>query len=618
MSRSRALISSLWLACVAYACTDDSGPLGSGRAVALDVRPSFQIDPALFPSAAVDRIRLAASDASTGQAVGTSDVQVSPTAAQWTLSLGIDLEDAPSRDVVVDVELLAGDVVQWSGRVGPITVLAGAISPAQDVSLYRGPLDNLDVVSLAVAGAPAWITVGATAVLVANPTLVAGSDVTPSVYWASTDPAVATVSAEGLVATVTGVAAGTTRIVTATGALSNELDLEVHATAPPGTRVWIGGDPAGPGDWHNPANWNPAGLPGPSDAVLIPTEHSVVLSADATVAGLTLQSSAVLDQAGSTLTVTGDLDAVGLVRNGLVDVAGPGALLQGYVDSLRISAPRAATGTLYLTGDLSVPAELTVGPHLVELAGNLRVEGTGGMLVMGDPASYVYVGGGATFDGADHGGLLKDGLLVVLGDFTVGSTNASIPFRSSGTTVDLAGSADQTVFFPAPSPGEQAFQDLIVTNTGGRVLLASNVPVEGAFTATGATLARAALRTTPVLELYGSVSLDKTTFDGLPVRISTSAAPGSLWLSEITFTAMPTNETQLSVAVPGAGLASPLLIQRPVFDTPPQSGFYYLELVNPTQLDVLEVQVTNPTPANRPAEILTSGAGLVTLVWPYP
>jgi len=60
-----------------------------------------------------------------------------------------------------------------------------------------------------------------------------------------------------------------------------------HAIA--GTVSWVGGT----GNWNTPTNWDPAGVPGPGDGVLITEDgtYTVTLDVDAIVASLTLGGS---------------------------------------------------------------------------------------------------------------------------------------------------------------------------------------------------------------------------------------------------------------------------------------------------------------------------------------
>ena len=115
----------LALAGSVWACTagDSTGP---GSALTIGIAPSFQVEPSDFDAGPIDRIRLTARDAATDEVVGTDDVDVDSGAPEWSVAVAVDLGGAAGREVVVEVELLSGGVVEWSGRLGPVT--AGASS----------------------------------------------------------------------------------------------------------------------------------------------------------------------------------------------------------------------------------------------------------------------------------------------------------------------------------------------------------------------------------------------------------------------------------------------------------------------------------------------------------
>jgi len=472
MSNFRAL-PLLLSVCVLLSSCVDGGPTESGRVAPLDVRPSFQVDPDLFPADPVDRVRLAAVDASTGDPVGTSDVSVDPLATQWTLGLVIDLGGAQSRVVVVDVELFAGQVVQWSGRLGPITVRAGAPAPAQSVGLNRGPLSNLEVASLTITGAPAQLDVGATAVLVANPTLVPGSTVTPIVFWASTDPTVATVTGTGLAATVTGVAAGTIDIVASSGTAHAEVSIEVRAVAPPGFDVeWRGTTT----DWNTATNWSTGQVPTATDDVYIPAAAAdPTITSNVAVGALTVGVGVTLAVSNVDLTVSGDLDAAGEILGGRVLLTGNGTTVRGDVTAtLVVSASASASDALAvdaleITGGIFEVAgqTVTVASQLTATASGALGMAGGGTLTTTD----------AFFDGTGPAGLLNAGTLRVRGGFTVGADPDA--FVATGThMVVLDGPQDQTVVFGSPSLTGQRFHHLTVDKPG-TVLFESDVVVTG-------------------------------------------------------------------------------------------------------------------------------------------
>lgn len=223
-----ALVSSL--SCV------DGGPVGEDgsfdRTAPVLLVPRYQqLSGVSAEAGAVDRIRLTARNGA-GTVLATTDVAVDPTASSWSLPFDIPVP-AEGADVTVSIELISGGVVEWSGRLGPIRLSAGQqVAQPREVPVFRGPLDNLDVLTLGIRGAPASLGVGASAQLSAELTVRDGTPA-PTVFWTTSDPAVATVSASGL---VTALAAGTVTIGATAGPASDQVTFPVRA-APAGVQV---------------------------------------------------------------------------------------------------------------------------------------------------------------------------------------------------------------------------------------------------------------------------------------------------------------------------------------------------------------------------------------------
>lgn len=467
-------------------CVD--GPTDAGRFASLAVRPSFQVDPALFPSGPIDRVRLVAIEVATSQVVGTADVAVDPNDTSWSLPLEIDLGGQPSLDVLVEVELFSGATVEWSGRLGPISVGASATPSVRGIDVHRGSLDNLDVTDLAIQGAPGQLNVGGTAVLTAVPTLAAGSTTVPTIYWASSNPAVATVSATGSSVTVTAVSVGSADIVATAGAADDEVAVTVVAVAPPGFDLEWRGTTA---DWATPSNWSTGQVPQSTDDVFVPAAAAVdpTISTLTQVARLTVETGASVTIAGTGLTVSGDLDARGAIGGaGDVFLTGAGTTVRGTLQiPVQVSGTVAADGALAaqsLTVDGS-GASFDVGGQTVTVQTSLRTQ-AGGVL-----RSTAGGGSVSTFDafflGGSTSGLLTAGELRVQGDFLALTDPAS--FAAGGThTVVFEGTQPQVADFSDPGAGTQRFQNVTFDNAAG-VSFTSNVVAMGAVqVAAGAVL----------------------------------------------------------------------------------------------------------------------------------
>lgn len=219
----------LWLSAFLLALLScvDGDTVGTGGAVAIDFVPSFQVVPGDFTSGPIEAIRTRVLNAATLVPISEATQQVDPAAAQWQLSVAVNLDGASSLEVVVEVELLSGGAVAWSGRLGPLLATGGPSTAVRAVTVYRGPLDNLAVLGVSISGAPVQLLAGSSGTATATAELPQGSTANPQVFWASLDPAVATVSVDQGVATITGVAPGTATIAAAAGPQFAEVDVEI-------------------------------------------------------------------------------------------------------------------------------------------------------------------------------------------------------------------------------------------------------------------------------------------------------------------------------------------------------------------------------------------------------
>jgi uncharacterized protein YjdB len=197
---------------------------GPSFRAALAVAPTFNAAALRFQSDPINRIRLTAKNADTGAVLEVVEQDVDPNASEWTLSLEIDLTGASVR-VIVEIELLNGSEVQWSGRTAAITVTAQNNSRAEEVEVFRGPLDNLEVVSVEITDAPESVFEGASATLTATASTSGNTNVQPKIFWLSNNPAVATIGTEsGL---FTALTPGEVRITATAGEISASVNVQV-------------------------------------------------------------------------------------------------------------------------------------------------------------------------------------------------------------------------------------------------------------------------------------------------------------------------------------------------------------------------------------------------------
>ncbi len=212
--------------------SDDPTGVAGGWNADLPISPSVVESPANAGAQPINRVRAVAVQVTDSTMVGETTVDVSPTDAQWTLSLSARLTSTPV-DVTVFLYLLhvEGDVesVEYSGMVGPLTLTRGS-GPVQapDISLVRGPVANLYATGVAITSAPDTLTVGDASALEATATTSGATP--PEVFWTVLDSAVLSVSGS----VVTAVAPGAGRVVASAGAFADTAAIVVQpATSAP-------------------------------------------------------------------------------------------------------------------------------------------------------------------------------------------------------------------------------------------------------------------------------------------------------------------------------------------------------------------------------------------------
>jgi hypothetical protein len=208
-------------------CVDGTAPQGAdaGISASVLVAPRFAPQAEVAASTVVSRIRLTALNSATGTVLGTQDTEVDPDASEWQIAMEVDLGGEASLTVVVEIELLDGAVVQWSGRTGTMTLSASSAGATHLVEVYRGPLDNLAVEAVVITDPPASLVEGAQATLAAELTLAQGATGSPEVFWTSLDPSVASVvEATG---EITALLPGLARVRAVAGPASDEVQIRV-------------------------------------------------------------------------------------------------------------------------------------------------------------------------------------------------------------------------------------------------------------------------------------------------------------------------------------------------------------------------------------------------------
>lgn len=196
--RSRCILY-VWLLALTGACTEHSTaptPLANAR---ISLRPHFNTNGAQYQAEPINRIRLVARNATTDEVLGMAVEDVNPNAAEWTLNFEVPVTDATR--VVVTMELIhvaanGTETVEWSGITPEFELSPGTNATQQDVQVFPGPLDNLQVTAISISGLPTGMLEGDQAQLIAN--ITAPGTTQPRAFWVSSDPAVLSVDANGL------------------------------------------------------------------------------------------------------------------------------------------------------------------------------------------------------------------------------------------------------------------------------------------------------------------------------------------------------------------------------------------------------------------------------------
>ena len=323
-----------------------------------------------------------------------------------------------------------------------------------------------------------------------------------AVTWSSGNVSIATVSSSGA---VTGIGAGASTIKATSVADPNKSATAVVTVVGSGNITWVGGNPASPSEWSAPTNWLPALVPSATDtAVIGVTSSSPTLSADVTIAKVTVATGATLTVGSKTLTISAGLSTKGKITTkdtrgvGQVVIKGGKADLQGTLGTVKLkgSAKGALTGpaSLDALGVGETATILLAGQHMVVTVLEVTEQGSIGMSLPSDtldistrPENPLDVPA-ATFNGNETAGTLTTGVLRIGGNLT--ATGGK--FVSNGTKVVANGTGVQ-----AWKVDGSKFQDLSVENTqtaGGQgvSIESGGVTVRGSLTLRTGTLSNAA------------------------------------------------------------------------------------------------------------------------------
>jgi len=273
--------------------------------------------------------------------------------------------------------------------------------------------------------------------------------------------------------------------VTAGGGTSNALTFFVTPSIvfPGFTKTWLGGQAGATNDFQTAGNWQPAGVPGPTDDVFIPLSapHQPVLNGLAQIDDLYVEPGASL-----TINLQAALNASGSVSAGTT-INGPGVLqmsgtskfLDGIVDTLSITGTVSGMGnvTVLNTMVVSGTGNYTVNGKNLDVRGAFLTTNTA-TLTMTNANDYVQVGGQAVFSGGSTTGKLTSGALELKDGFAqTNQGGANDSFAASGSHITrFVGSIGQNIDFFSAGTASSHFQNVEIQNAPSGSVLVNTFP----------------------------------------------------------------------------------------------------------------------------------------------
>jgi hypothetical protein len=204
-------------------CVDGRDPTGPDldTAVGLSLVPSFAVEPTKAEVGRLTRARVVAFDVVTKDSLGALTQEIDPAAAEWRFELTLELAKAKTYQVSITVELIS-DLVEWSGRTAPLPIAVGAEpTDLKQITLLRGPLDNLSVSGIQLTGVPEKLDEGARGQAAST---IAGGGEGARAFYASLTPTVLEVTREGA---FRAIAPGVAQLEARAGALADTVAIMV-------------------------------------------------------------------------------------------------------------------------------------------------------------------------------------------------------------------------------------------------------------------------------------------------------------------------------------------------------------------------------------------------------
>ncbi|MEQ8329794.1 MAG: Ig-like domain-containing protein, partial [Longimicrobiales bacterium] len=211
--------------CVGGDGTDPSAPTFT---LPLALQPVFPAGAAAAQARDINVIRVVVRAVPGGQVLTDQRFEVDPTAASWDLDISVPVvEGVTNVEILITLVHRASDgteTVEWSGQVSA-TLGGASSSQIRTIPVVRGPPDNLGVTGVVISPDPVPDVEEEATVQLSAAVTTDDPSATPTLFWTSSAPAVATVDpATGL---VTGVTPGTATIRVDVGPASDQVSVTV-------------------------------------------------------------------------------------------------------------------------------------------------------------------------------------------------------------------------------------------------------------------------------------------------------------------------------------------------------------------------------------------------------
>jgi hypothetical protein len=137
------------------------------------------------------------------------------------------------------------------------------------------------------------------------------------------------------------------------------------------TNIWDGSTDV---DFANAANWTDNTAPTSGESVTIPADSLVagafmpVLGSNFSLAHLRVGYQSTFGLGGFTATANGNVDALGTISNGTLQMSGTGALLRGNVNALAVTGSTFLQGSTKATGAVNVIGTLTTNGNALTIS----------------------------------------------------------------------------------------------------------------------------------------------------------------------------------------------------------------------------------------------------------